>query len=139
MSICIHYITNGEKSIYRYRNAMTDPVTVEIYENKEDIPLADRHFADKLEPNFVSPDTAYMFGTKVGQFLYPDFPICKNTHPDYIGLRCIGDCRYLDENIGDLDFRKCPYFDKEYKHITDKTIELIREQYKEIEELIKEI
>lgn len=136
MSVNIKYLTNGEKSIYKYVDASAEPIEVVVSENIEDINKYNRHYAPE-EPSFASPDIAYMNGEKVGQFLYPDFPICKNPDKDYYELRCIGCCRYLEENVGDIDFRKCPYFDKEYKHVTDKTIELMRKDREEIERLMK--
>lgn len=101
MSLDIRYLTNGKKSAYRIRNSGVEPVEVNFYEKKEDIPKEIRHYAPDGEPKFVEPDMAYILGA--GEYFYPNFPKCGLEK--YHGTRCVAEsCKYAE-----LTYRNCKY------------------------------
>lgn len=104
MSLSIRYLTNGTRNIYRVRNSGVDPVAIDIYENRADIPISIRHYAPTGEPKFVGPDIARFYG--ILDELYPNFPTCG--HPDYLGDKCVAEsCKFCVE---DGNWKTCPYF-----------------------------
>jgi len=103
MSIDVRYVTNGKKSGYYVRNSGVDPMTIDIFDKKEDVPESIRHYCPDGEPDFWGPDMARFMGVR--DILYPNFPLC--CHPEYLGKVCIAEsCRFaIDE-----DWTKCKYF-----------------------------
>ena len=107
MSVDVRHITNGTKTGYYVRNSGVEPVTVDFYNKKEDIPEGIRHYAKDGEPKYWGPDMARIMGCQ--KLLYPDFPKSCG-HPDFSGNPCIAEsCMYAV----DKDWTKCPYFPKE--------------------------
>lgn len=103
MSLDIRYVTNGEKSIYRVIDGVSE--TFRIYNSRDEIPKNIRHYAPEGEPKFVQPDMASILGVK--DILYPNFPNCN--HPDYLGQPCIAEsCIYAKEK----GYKNCPFFQK---------------------------
>lgn len=104
MSLDVRYLTNGTKTAYRVRNSGVDPVEVNYYEKKEDIPKEIRHYAPEGEPKFVEPDMAYVLGA--GEYFYPNFPKCGLE--GYCGRRCVAEsCKYADPS-----YKECQYLIK---------------------------
>lgn len=102
MSIDIRYLTNGVKTAYRVQDSSCDPVEVNYYEKKEDIPKRIAHYAPEGEPKFVGPDSARVLGAL--NYFYPDFPTCR--HPDYLGSRCVAEsCKFAEPT-----YHECKYF-----------------------------
>lgn len=104
MSLDIRYLTNGEKTAYRVEDSGADPVTVNYYERREDIPENIRHFAKENEdPIFVGPDMAYILGA--WEYFYPDLLECRK--PGYEGRRCIAEsCKYGKPSFIDCQYLK---------------------------------
>ena len=106
MSIDIRHITNGVKSGYYVRNARVEPMPIDIYNQKEDIPKSIRHYAKDGEPVYWGPDMARIMGCQ--KLLYPDFPL-ECGYPEYTGQICIGEsCIYAVDG----DWEKCHYAKK---------------------------
>lgn len=105
MSLNIRHITNGKKTIYAVIH--TDSGEREIYNTREEVPKAIRHYAPTGEPKHVGPDLARILGVR--DVLYPDFPHCKM--PGFKGANCIA------ESCGNCggDYKRCKYFDKNYE------------------------
>lgn len=78
MSLRIDYLTNGTRNVYLVRNAGVDPIAIDIYEKRDDIPQGIRHYAPTCEPKFIGPDMAKLYG--ILDELYPNFP--KYGYPD---------------------------------------------------------
>lgn len=105
MSLDIRYLTNGEKTAYRVQNSGVEPIEVNYYENKEDIPKSIRHYAPEGNPKFVEPDLAYVLGA--GEYFYPNFPKCGLG--EYRGTRCVAEsCKYADPT-----YKNCKYLMKQ--------------------------
>lgn len=111
MSLRIDYLTNGTRNIYRVRNSGVDPVAIDIYEDRDDIPMSIRHYAPYDLPKFVGPDMARFYG--ILDELYPNFPTCG--HPDYFGDKCVAECCQFCVEEG--DWETCPYFKKENSNV----------------------
>lgn len=104
MSINIHYLSNGEKSVYVVKNSGVTPVEVSFFEKKDDIPSDIRHYVPD-EVKIVGPCLARSF--RAIDILYPNFPSCG--HPDYLGKPCIAEyCRFAIPTYHD-----CEYFKEE--------------------------
>lgn len=107
MSVDVRYVTNGNKTGYYVRDSLSDPTTIKIYENKEDVPESIRHYCPDGKPKYWGPDMARIMGCQ--KLLYPDFPKPCG-HPDFSGENCIAEsCMYSVDG----DWTKCEFFKKE--------------------------
>lgn len=95
MSIKIRYLANDDDTarLYLYRNAAADPVERNIYHSIDEIPKANRHYAE-IPVHRISIGVAEMYGADVVRELYPDAKPCEH----FKGKYCILDgCKYFKD------------------------------------------
>lgn len=112
MSLDIKHVTNGKEVVYVVFNTGISPPTMEIYKERDDVPIQIRDYAEEGIPSFYGPDISRIVGRFNGvgnallDYLWPNHPDCKlfgRKNNFCIAESCIHapdsnwqECKYLD-------------------------------------------
>lgn len=75
MSLDVRYFTNGTDSKWVVYNKGVTPSTIDVYNDRSEIPEGIRHYAKKdKKPKHIGPGGAAFWG--VQEIFYPNFQKC---------------------------------------------------------------